>query len=203
MDLMMFDTNETDSQNNTITEAPQQMETDINNEILNLLLPSSSTDEVRPDTFVEDKIQPDSLKVMEMQFVTDDPLDSNTIDEHQPADHHPPYKMAVHVGEDAANFLAKLHPPSNISTDDEPSSTVDLSKMRPTFKWKIGLWTRCSVKCDGGTRVRDVSCYETTTSTLVDDALCTEDKPEDVESCNEVLDGSSSCHDFVTHQEIL
>lgn len=34
--------------------------------------------------------------------------------------------------------------------------------------------------------MRDVSCYETTTSTLVDDALCTDFKPDDVESCNEV-----------------
>lgn len=48
------------------------------------------------------------------------------------------------------------------------------------------MFNQCSVRCDGGTRVRDVSCYETTTSTLVDDALCTDFKPDDVESCNEV-----------------
>ena len=47
--------------------------------------------------------------------------------------------------------------------------------------------------------MRDVSCYETTTSTLVDDALCTDDKPDDVESCNEnpclewILTPWSSC----------
>lgn len=51
----------------------------------------------------------------------------------------------------------------------------------------FAFFFKCSVRCDGGTRVRDVSCYETTTSTLVDDALCTDDKPEDVESCNEVV----------------
>ena len=45
---------------------------------------------------------------------------------------------------------------------------------------------QCSVRCDGGTRVRDVSCYEMTTTTLVDDALCIDLKPDDVESCNEV-----------------
>ena len=34
--------------------------------------------------------------------------------------------------------------------------------------------------------MRDVSCYEMTTTTLVDDALCIDLKPDDVESCNEV-----------------
>jgi hypothetical protein len=53
---------------------------------------------------------------------------------------------------------------------------------------------KCSVRCDGGTRVRDVSCYETTTSTLVDDALCTDFKPDDVESCNEVENHPNNYH---------
>ena len=34
--------------------------------------------------------------------------------------------------------------------------------------------------------MRDVSCYEMTTSTLVDDALCTDVKANDFEPCNEV-----------------
>lgn len=51
---------------------------------------------------------------------------------------------------------------------------------------------QCSAKCDGGTRVRDVSCYEMTTSTLVDDDLCVDEKLDDVEPCNEVGVASSS-----------
>ena len=140
-------TNETSVDLETTLPPPHQLEPDINNEIINLLLPSSTDvdSERRPDTFVEDKIQPDALKVLEMQLVTADPssslIDSNAIEQaDQPATFK---KMAIHIGDDAANFLAKLQA-DQPAAEAPPPSLVDLSKMKPTFKWKIGLWTRVS-----------------------------------------------------------
>lgn len=216
-----------------MTASPHLIEPEINNEILNLLIPSTVpnnegiTSEKRPEFYVEDKIQPENLKVMEMQIINADPMASNQSSRpeletndielsdqaYEPG--HSYKKMSIHIGDDAALFLAKIQVQSD-QPDESHHHSIDVSKIKPTFKWKIGLWTRvkyfnsffvfyywnkiynlikslvcflkikCSVRCDGGTRVRDVSCYEITTSTLVDDALCTDFKPDDVESCNEV-----------------
>uniref|UniRef100_A0A0P5WCA6 A disintegrin and metalloproteinase with thrombospondin motifs n=3 Tax=Daphnia magna TaxID=35525 RepID=A0A0P5WCA6_9CRUS len=190
-------TTDVNTTSNPQTASPHLIEPEINNEILNLLIPSAVPSTVgvsndrRPDFYVEDKILPENLKIMEMQVVTANPLasarpelDTNDV---ELADEaylgHSYKKMSIHIGDDAALFLAKIQVQSDQPNDSK--SSIDVSKIKPTFKWKIGLWTRCSVRCDGGTRVRDVSCYETTTSTLVDDALCTDFKPDDVESCNE------------------
>lgn len=127
----------------TETSSSPQLDSDINNEILNLLIPS---DPGRPDSFVEDKIQPDNLKVVEMQLVTDHPLvDSNDIEQADEAYQmsHAQKKMSIHIGEDAANFLAKLQ--ADQPTDHHDESSVDLSKIKPSFKWKIGLWTRVTL----------------------------------------------------------
>ena len=197
-----------------------QPESDVNNEIFASLPGSSSSlpptprsdeESSRPNTTVSDKIQPDNLQVMEMEYVTNPTNDFLSNEVEPPLSDEPVHvykKMSIHIGQEAADFLAKIqhHPPAIQADQPADLSPIDVSKMKPNFKWKIGLWTKvikscfyrnfyhllnifvlqCSVRCDGGTRVRDVSCYEITTSTLVDDALCTDLKPDDVESCNEV-----------------
>ena len=122
----------------------------LNNDIIHLLLPSTATakniEDNRPDFSIEDKIQPESLKIMEMQFVTVDPLNSsdivsNDIEVSDEANQGHTYKkMSVHIGEDAALFLAKI----NVQSDQPGEPSLDVSKIKPTFKWKIGLWTRVS-----------------------------------------------------------
>lgn len=51
--------------------------------------------------------------------------------------------MSIHLGDDAALFLAKIKGQSDQPNYDQPhKASVDVSKIKPTFKWKIGLWTR-------------------------------------------------------------
>jgi hypothetical protein len=54
--------------------------------------------------------------------------------------------MSIHIGQDAADFLAKIqyHPPAIQSDQPVDLSLFDVSKMKPSFKWKIGLWTKVS-----------------------------------------------------------
>lgn len=135
--------------------SPHLMEPDINNDMLNLLIPSALPSTVgvandrRPDFYIEDKIQPENLKVMEMQIVTADPLgsarpelDTNDVELADEAFQggHSYKKMSIHIGEDAALFLAKIQVQSD--QPDESKASIDVSKIKPTFKWKIGLWTR-------------------------------------------------------------
>lgn len=132
---------------------PHLIEPEINNEILNLLIPSTVPNNIgadsdrRPDSYVEDKIQPENLKVMEMQIVTADPLlarpelDSNDVELADEAyQGHSYKKMSIHIGDDAALFLAKIQVQS-----DQPEASIDVSKIKPSFKWKIGLWTRVRI----------------------------------------------------------
>jgi hypothetical protein len=49
--------------------------------------------------------------------------------------------MSIHLGDDAALFLAKIQVQSD-QPNDESKASIDVSKIKPTFKWKIGLWTR-------------------------------------------------------------
>lgn len=126
------------------------IEPEINNEILNLLIPSTvpnADNDRRPDSYVEDKILPENLKVMEMQIVTADPLlsrpelDTNDVELADEAyQGHSYKKMSIHIGEDAALFLTKIQVQSD--QPEEPQTSIDVSKMKPSFKWKIGLWTR-------------------------------------------------------------
>lgn len=142
-----------------MTASPHLIEPEINNEILNLLIPSTVSNnegmatQSRPEFYVEDKIQPQNLKVMEMQIVTADPMastllpgtevESNDIELADEAyQGHSYKKMSIHIGEDAALFLAKIQVQSD-QPADSPAS-IDVSKIKPTFKWKIGLWTRVS-----------------------------------------------------------
>lgn len=121
---------------------------------MNLLIPSAVPSTVgvsndrRPDFYVEDKILPENLKIMEMQVVTANPLasarpelDTNDV---ELADEaylgHSYKKMSIHIGDDAALFLAKIQVQSDQPNDSK--SSIDVSKIKPTFKWKIGLWTR-------------------------------------------------------------
>ena len=128
-------------------------EPEVNNEILNLLVPAMEkkkveTEERRPDFYVEDKVAPDQIQVVEMQPVdvgdVGQPqggadLDSNDIAlaDQAPTGFHPPTakKMSIHIGEDAVLFLNKVH-------ETADPTWIDVSKIKPTFKWKIGQWTR-------------------------------------------------------------
>ena len=98
--------------------------------------------EKRPDYSVEDVVDVDHLQVMEMQNVTFDPseMDSNDIelsDEGFKSSLNVK-KMSIHLGEDAVNFLQSLQPP------DDDGQSIDVSKIKPQFNWKIGLWTKVS-----------------------------------------------------------
>lgn len=72
------DANNATSENNKTSDplwSPHSIEPDINNETFNLLIPAAvpSTvgvaNERRPDFYVEDKIQQENLKVIEMQII--------------------------------------------------------------------------------------------------------------------------------------
>lgn len=139
---------------------PHLIEPEINNEILNLLVPSTVPVEKevdadrRPEFYVEDKILPENLKVMEMEIVTIGPLPSTSqssqpemetndielADEAYQASGHGYKKMSIHIGEDAALFLAKIQVQSD--QPGESGTSIDVSKIKPSFQWKIGLWTR-------------------------------------------------------------
>ena len=104
----------------------------------------------RPDYFVEDTVQVDGIQVMEMIPVTDLPsnaIDSNNIiqsDEGLPAAKTTARKMSIHIGEDAMVFLNQIQ--NQVKIDHHPLTTtpplLDVSKMVPTFKWKIGIWSK-------------------------------------------------------------
>ena len=128
-------------------------EPEINNEIIDLLVPAvepkkspksaaggegpeapaSGESQRRPDVHVEDKVAADRIQVVEMQ-----PLDdSNDIAlSDAPTSATASKKMSVHVGEDAVLFLDRL------AAARHPADTIDVAKIKPTFKWKIGQWTR-------------------------------------------------------------
>lgn len=139
---------------NLQTTSPHLIEPDINNEILNLLIPSavpgtvSVSNDRRPDFYVEDKLLPENLKIMEMEVVTANlqasarpQLDTNDVELADEAYHGQSYKkMSIHIGDDAALFLAKIQLQSD--QPDYSKNSIDVSKIKPTFKWKIGLWTR-------------------------------------------------------------
>lgn len=143
--------NASNSSDPTITTLVPLAEPEINNDIINLLLPSSTpttknVEKKRPDFYVDDKIQPENLKIMEMQIVTASPsalpdINSNDVelsDEALANQRHSYKKMSVHIGEDAALYLAKI----NVQSDQPGEPSIDVSKIKPAFKWKIGLWTR-------------------------------------------------------------
>lgn len=160
LNLAIFNASASVSNDSDLTAAkPHLIEPEINNEILNLLVPSKAvanplTDgDRRPDFYVEDKIQPEDLKVMEMEIVTNEPiastsqplltdLDTNDIELSDEAYQggHSYKKMSIHIGEDAALFLAKIQVQSD--QPDESQSPIDVTKIKPTFQWKIGLWTK-------------------------------------------------------------
>lgn len=88
---------------------------------------------------------------MDMQFVNADPtnslpdINSNDVELSDDAlanQGHSYKKMSIHIGEDAALFLAKV----NVQSDQPGEASIDVSKIRPTFKWRIGLWTRVTGK---------------------------------------------------------
>lgn len=160
LNLAIFNASASVSNDSDLTAAkPHLIEPEINNEILNLLVPSKAvsnplTDgDRRPDFYVEDKIQPEDLKVMEMEIVTNEPiastsqplltdLDTNDIElsdeAYQGGNSYK--KMSIHIGEDAALFLAKIQVQSD--QPDASQSPIDVTKIKPTFQWKIGLWTK-------------------------------------------------------------
>ena len=134
-------------------------ESEVDNEIFASLPGSSSSallttpiyyeESPRPDFSVSDKIQPDSLQVMEMEIVTNPTDDLLSNDVEAPLSDEPLHvykKMSIHIGQDAADFLAKIqyHPPAIQSDQPVDASLFDVSKMKPSFKWKIGLWTKVS-----------------------------------------------------------
>lgn len=100
-------------------------------------------EEKRPDYMVEDKLSVDDIQVVEMQNVTVDPadMDSNDIklsDEGFKSNSNAK-KMSIHVGEDAIHFLETLQKLDNVDDDQQ---AIDVSKIKPDFNWKIGLWTK-------------------------------------------------------------
>lgn len=156
MSVDMFNNTNGTAGDPLVNPSPHLIEPEINNEILNLLLPSTvpstdgATSERRPTFYVEDKIQPENLKVMEMEIVTSDPLASSSMPEldnnnielaDESYQGHSYKKMSIHIGEDAALFLAKIQVQSD-QPDESHAAAIDVSKIKPSFKWKIGLWTR-------------------------------------------------------------
>lgn len=65
--------------------------------------------------------------------------------------------------------------------EDEPVPEPDGHK----YDWKVSDWSKCSERCDGGTRTREVMCLDMVTKHMVFHDLCDPyKKPETVESCN-------------------
>ena len=102
-------------------------------------------EEKRPDYAVEDKVSVDDIQVLEMQNVTVDPIemDSNDI-ELSDEGFNIVKKMSIHVGEDAIHFLETLRKTDEVDADVDDVA-IDVSKIKPNFNWKIGLWTKVCV----------------------------------------------------------
>ena len=120
-------------------------EPEINNEILNLLLQANQKDVnyKRADYYVEDKLKVDDIKVVQMENVTVDSNDIELSDEGFRVGGTGGVavvkKMSFHVGEDAVNLLSKIQAGGD---EEDEGKVVDVAKIKPTFKWKIGSWTR-------------------------------------------------------------
>ena len=53
----------------------------------------------------------------------------------------------------------------------------------PVGFWSAGPWSNCSVRCNGGTRIRNVVCKDSM-GMIIQDSICTGTKPSSTESCN-------------------
>ncbi|GAB6026415.1 ADAM metallopeptidase with thrombospondin type 1 motif [Chamberlinius hualienensis] len=112
---------------------------------------------------VVDKVNPDIFKGVEIRILN-----------HKDINNH----LSKENNDFNGDVYAKL---ANVSK----SKSLD-TEMQPEFEWVIKPWSTCSMPCSGGSRYRDVLCYELTTETLVDSGLCNlRQKPNETENCNE------------------
>ncbi|GFW17562.1 a disintegrin and metalloproteinase with thrombospondin motifs 7 [Trichonephila clavipes] len=73
--------------------------------------------------------------------------------------------------------------------DDEEDTDQDGSR----YSWKVSVWTKCSSRCDGGSRKRDAVCLDTVSKHVVVEELCDAYKrPTTLETCN-----TEPCLDWV------
>ncbi|XP_033642756.1 uncharacterized protein LOC117302896 [Asterias rubens] len=55
----------------------------------------------------------------------------------------------------------------------------------PSFMYRAGQFSQCSLSCGGGTQVRDVTCERTDLNVEVPEILCTDARPDDSNVCND------------------
>ncbi|KAG8200338.1 hypothetical protein JTE90_028520 [Oedothorax gibbosus] len=61
------------------------------------------------------------------------------------------------------------------------------------YAWKVSVWTKCSSRCDGGSRKRDAVCLDTVSKHVVVEELCDAyRRPATLEACN-----TEPCLDWV------
>ena len=53
------------------------------------------------------------------------------------------------------------------------------------FEWRASKWTSCSLPCNGGNQTRTLECRAVLADHQANSSLCTEDKPETVQICND------------------
>ncbi|GBN60899.1 A disintegrin and metalloproteinase with thrombospondin motifs 7 [Araneus ventricosus] len=73
--------------------------------------------------------------------------------------------------------------------DDDDDTEQDGSR----YAWKVSVWTKCSSRCDGGSRKRDAVCLDNVSKHVVVEELCDAYKrPVTLETCN-----TEPCLDWV------
>ncbi|MBI9074200.1 MAG: lamin tail domain-containing protein [Desulfatibacillum sp.] len=69
-------------------------------------------------------------------------------------------------------------------TETKPAESQACNEHSCITAWSVGQWSACSALCGGGTSARTVACLDET-GNVVDDSLCSGDKPSALQGCNE------------------
>ncbi|XP_054711057.1 A disintegrin and metalloproteinase with thrombospondin motifs 7-like [Uloborus diversus] len=69
--------------------------------------------------------------------------------------------------------------------DDDNYEDDDSENSNNKYSWKVSVWTKCSSRCDGGSRKRDAVCLDTVSKHVVVEELCDPfRRPITLEACN-------------------
>ncbi|KFM82617.1 A disintegrin and metalloproteinase with thrombospondin motifs 7, partial [Stegodyphus mimosarum] len=97
--------------------------------------------------------------------------------------------------------------------DDDDDDENDPEGGGNKYAWKVGVWSKCSSRCDGGSRKREAVCLDTVSKHVVVEELCDPyRRPDTLEACNtepcldwiisEWSECSAKCNEGEMHREV-